>query len=93
MEADRKFNESGKYGAKLFSTHAYADRGYVQWTRISYQGSSVLDVSRALAWVEWLDQGNNGLYHEFDALFPAEKRHLVSVPDKEHRHEFDGLRG
>lgn len=95
LEADPKFNKQDQYGGLLYHPHAWADRGTVAYTirAIGYSSGSGIDVARALGWVEWLDQGNSGLLDDYEKLFPPVKTRYVSIPDDEHRHQFDGIRG
>jgi hypothetical protein len=95
MEADPKINKKNKYGATLWHPHAWADRGMVAYNHkpLGLNGGIGVPIDRALPWVEWLDQGNSGLLHEFEKKFPPVEVRYVSIPDVDHRHRFDGLRG
>ncbi len=95
MEADSKINLQTKYGGTLYHARAYADRGQVIYVTkaIGTNCGSALDPVKALGWVEWMDAGNNGLIHKYEETCISEKPNYVSIPDSEHRHRFDGIRG
>lgn len=66
MENDPAINRGlGGAGARLlYSAHARAEGGRVFVTYVSYQGSGDgLELSAALAWLDWLDAGNSTTHH------------------------------